>query len=196
MNEADLAMTEAAMSAGNANARFAQDDGLFVVFHLHPELNETKSAEEGRPIYEEQEYITIIIPGDKDNIVDRKVMQQDRERFPRQYMAFKAKEDQPQVGTPLEEWSGVSRSQIEELKFFNVTTVEALAAIPDSQSQKFMGINALKQKALAYIEDTSLAAPFEQLQQENQVLKDEIAVMKDQLAQLTKDDDGKVQKRK
>ena len=196
MEEADLALTQSAMGANSPNARFSQDDGLFVTFHLHPVLNEQKSAEEGRPIYEEQEYITIIIPGDKDNIVDRAVMQQDKERFPRQYMAFQAREDQPQEGTPLQEWPQISKSQIEELKFFSVHTVEGLAAIPDSQSQKFLGIQLLKQKARAYIEDASLAAPFQQLQEENQALQDQMAVMQQTIEELQKTvakDNGEVQ---
>ena len=195
LEEADLSLTQSAMGVNNPNSRFAQDDGLFVTFHLHPVLNDEKSAQEGRPIYEDQEYVTIIIPGDKDNVVDRAVMQQDKDRFPRQYMAFKANAAQPQEGTPLHEWPQISKSQIEELRFFNVHTVEALAAIPDSQAQKFMGINFLKQKARAYMEDTSLAAPFDQLQQENQQLKDQMAVMQQTMEELQSmvKKDGEVQ---
>lgn len=198
LEEADLAMTQNAMGAGQSNARFAQDDGLFVTFHLHPVLNDAKSKEQGRPIYEDKEYITIIIPGDKDNVVDRKVMEQDKMRFPRQYQQFKSYQENPQEGTPLSEWPGIARSQIEELKFFHVHTVEQLAAIPDSQSQKFMGINVLKQKAKAYLQDTSMSAPFTQLQEENEVLTQQIHMMQSQIEELremlkAESSDGSVQ---
>ena len=177
MHEADLAMTNQAM---NNRSRFA-DQGVYAEFHYHPRRNELKTKELGRDIYEDTPYVRIMVPGDKDNIVFRPVRDTDRQRFPRQWQAFQAKEEQVQEGTPIVEWNGVTRSQAEELKSVGVKTVEALIAMPDSVAQGFMGINALKAKAKAYVEDASFSAPIAKLTGENEILRQELESLKARL---------------
>ena len=57
-------------------------------------------------------------------------------------------------------------AKIEENKFFNVHTVEQLAAAPDSLGQKFMGFNGDKQAAQAFIELAKGNAPIEKMNEE------------------------------
>ncbi len=80
--EADLGLTNMAMQTGleAGNPRYIGDDTLLVKFYLHPKLDPGKTAEEGRPIYVEKEYVSIMIPGGRDCTV-RPARQNDRELF-------------------------------------------------------------------------------------------------------------------
>ena len=148
--EADMGVTT--MALGGTNSRYAADDQLFVKFETHPKRNSGKSKEAGRPIFEEVAYVSIMQPGNKDSIILRPATDLDKHRFAEHWRRFEAREDQnPEEGTLLDEWPGVTRSQCEELKFFNVRTVEQLANMSDSNTQNFMGIGYLKQKAQEYI---------------------------------------------
>ena len=161
--EADLGMTQQAMREHN---RHRGDENLYVQFFMHPMQDKAKTLAEGRPIFVDTEYINIMVPGDKGNVVMRSVREDDRQRFPKQYQAFKNDETQVVEGTPLERWNFVTAAQIEELKYFGIRTVENLANVSDTNAQKFMGINLLKQKAQEYIDATAADAPIAQLQDE------------------------------
>jgi len=151
LNEAEHGITDLAMN----NSRFHGDETLLVKFYKHPKENSAKSAEAGRPIFEEVPYIQIMTPGNKDSIVIRPATKMDKQRFAEHYRKFEAREDQEGIeGTLLEEWAGISRSQCEELKYLNIRTVEQLVAVSDANAQNVMGINFLKQKATKYLEDT------------------------------------------
>jgi hypothetical protein len=162
--EADMGLTEQAMQDHN---RYRGDESLYVKFFVAPVHNKVKSLEEGRPIFEDREMIMIAVPGDKSNIIEREVRDQDKQRFARQYRAWKEQHQAEFIeGTPLDRWAQISPSQVEELKHFHVRTVEQLAAMPDSTSQKFMGIQALKAKANQYLELSQEEAPVAKLQAE------------------------------
>jgi hypothetical protein len=149
--EADYGLTEMAHN-GQSN-RFAGDETLLVQFYTRPHLNQTKTTEAGRPIYEDAEYIRILQPGNKDSIIERPARDTDRQRFPKHYQHFKSRQEgEFMSGTPLSEWPGVSRAQVEELKYFNIHTLEQLVGMPDVQAQKIMGVNLLKDRAKKYLE--------------------------------------------
>jgi hypothetical protein len=177
------------------NNRYKDDDKLFVKFSYYPIQNEEKSREEGRPIYEDKELITIMIPGDKDNIIQREARPQDKMRFRRQYEAFKARAADVLVGTPLEKWAYLTQGQVEELKYFNIFTVEQLVGMPDVHAQQFMAINKIRTAAKAYLEATKSEAPIAQLQAKLDEKDSQIAsleeALKEQAAriQALEDDD-------
>jgi len=161
--EADMGVTSMAMDSG-ANNRYQGDEVLLVKFFNHPKLNQTRSAEEGRPIYEEVPYIQIMQPGNKDSIIQRPATARDKDRFVEHYRRFEARSTEEHIeGTLLENWPQVTRSQVEELKFFNVRTVEQLVNMSDSNAQGLMGINLLRQKAQAYLDDADSNAAKQQL---------------------------------
>lgn len=138
------------------------DSLLQVKFYMRSMKNNFQSEKEGRDIYYEEEFITIWTPGNQLNIVDTPVREDHKRRFPIQYAAFKSSQSAPQVvGTPLEEWPAVSRSQAEELKAVKFFTVEQIAQASDQQAQA-LGMNGpmLRQKAAAFLKvakDTALA---------------------------------------
>ena len=176
--EADMGITNMAMDAGSNN-RFQGDETLLVKFFSHPKLNQAKSADEGRPIYEEQPYIQIMQPGNKDSIIQRPATDMDKNRFAEHFRKFQARETEEHIeGTLLENWPQITRSQVEELRFFNVRTVEQLVNMSDSNGQGLMGIGLLKQKAQAYLEDSDANAAKQALadqKAENEELRGLIA---------------------
>ena len=161
--EADFGMTQQAM---REHDRHKGDENLYVSFFMHPMQNKAKTLEEGRPIFVDTEYVRIMVPGDKGNVVMREVREDDRQRFPKQYQAFKNDEAEIVEGTPLDKWNVVSSAQVEELRYFGIRTVENLANVTDTNAQKFMGINLLRNKAREYIEAMASDAPIAQLQEE------------------------------
>jgi len=128
------------------------DERLLVRFFLKPRENPAKSKEAGRPIFEDREYLSIMVPGNKDSIIERPVSELDIRRFPRHYKAFQENREQTVEGTPLSSWPGITRAQVEELKFLNISTVEQLAGIADVHAQNFMGIQRLKTRAKLFME--------------------------------------------
>jgi len=181
MIEADVSMTQ--MAFGQRMGPEG-DTSVYAEFRMHPRRNEQKSKAEGRDIYEDQPYIKIMVPGDKGNIVNRPIREQDKTRFPRQWAAFKNAEEQIQEGTPLHEWAGISRSQVEELKFLNIRTVEALAGMPENHGAQIMGFQGIRAKAKAYLEDSKMMAPIAALTEENQVLRQQLADLQQQVGAL------------
>jgi hypothetical protein len=155
-------------------------DNIIPNFHMKAVKNEFRSQQEGREIWEEAEYVEMIVPGDKNSVVDVKVKDEHRERWPARYEAFKKSKEMPDDGTPLEEWAGVSRSQVMELKSSHVRTVEHLAGLSDSQLAKVcpMGGHILREKAKAFLQQSEEQKPLAEALAQIEALRSEIAAMK------------------
>jgi hypothetical protein len=172
-------------SANLANqARFAMDHKLYVQFYIRPVMNNFRSSEEGRPIYEEQEYIRIIVPGDSKTTVDCPVDDTFRMRFEKQYDKFKKGLAQAVEGTPLEMWPQMTVGLCAELKAMNISTVEQLASLDDGKAQKIMGSHDLRRRAQAFLEASKGEAVNNKMVAELEKRDDEIALLKQQMAQL------------
>lgn len=134
-------------------------------FYMRAVQNNFLTEREGKPVFEDKEYVEIVVPGDRNSLVDRPVNANDKERWPQHYAAFKAQQSVPETGTPLTEWAGVTRSQAEELAIMNVKTVETLAALDDAGLARCvrMGGFKLREKAQRFLEAAAGAAPAEKL---------------------------------
>jgi len=130
------------------------DARLWVKFETRPKQDMEATVKENRPIYVEQEWILIMVPGQQDT-VERPIEYLDKQRFSKQYDHWKSTGKEVVVGTPLELWPGVTRAQVEELKYFKIRSVEDLANLADSSASQFMGMQGLKQKAKAFLEAAS-----------------------------------------
>lgn len=156
-----------------------QDPGdarLWVKFEHRPMQNTEKSTEAGRPIYDEVEWIKIMVPGERDEI-ERPATDMDKARFSKQYLHWKSTGGEAPTGSPLETYPGLTRSQIEEFKFFKIRTVEDLAAAPDVIAVKFQGFHEIKRKAQNYLAVAAGNAPTEKLQAELDKRDAEIATL-------------------
>ncbi len=167
-------------------ARFAMDHKLYVQFYIRPVMNNFRSSEEGRPIYEEQEYIRIIVPGDSKTTVDCPVDDIFRMRFEKQYSKFKKGLEQAVDGTPLEMWPQMTVGLCAELKAMNVSTVEQLASLDDGKAQKIMGSYDLRRKAQAFLDAAQGEAANNKMVAELTKRDDEITLLKNQMAELMK----------
>lgn len=154
--------------------------GVYAKFFFMPCKNEAESAKEGRPVYVEKEYIEIIAAGNSNNIVVRPVSDMDRRRFRVAYAKFKEGDNEQIVGTPLIELPWLSRSQVEELAYQKVRTLEQLAELNDQVCMNIPGMFNLKRKAADWLKKAAEEAPFTKLHEELEALRSELAAMKAQ----------------
>ncbi len=135
---------------------------------------EWKSRQEGRPIFEDRDFVRIIIPGDRRSMAVEPVGEAHKERWPREYEAFRAGREAPLEGTPLSEWpvSLMGPARVQELAYFNLRTVEQLAAVNDAQLQNLgMGSRELRERARTWLEVAEKGAgPIERLISRNEEL--------------------------
>lgn len=171
-------------------ASHGDDKGLYVEFENRAVQIPFLSEREGRPIFEEQAFITIHFPGDKTKRVERPVKMKgddagpsDPERFPRQWQAFKNQEAQSATGTPITEWPPLTKSQAMELKALNILTVEGLAAMPDTACS-WLGSRELRDKAKTWLESVNDHSAEARLQLELKQRDATISAMQVQLDDL------------
>lgn len=164
--------------------RFALDKKLYVQFYLRAVMNNFKSSQEGRPIFDEQDYIRIIVPGDKNTIIDTKVTPEYASRFASQYEKYKRNQSQSVTGTPLEVWPQMTVGQVAELKAMNVHTVEQLAELPDNLAQRIMGSHDLRRRAKTFLDAAAGEAASTKLEAELAQRDNEIELLKSQMVQM------------
>jgi hypothetical protein len=159
----------------------------FVRFFMHPVKNEEKSIEAGRPVYDEREYVEILVPGNDTNRPVLRVTDIERRRYAPQYRAWKASgESSADTGTFLSDVPWLTRAQVEELAYFKIRTLEHLAAVSDAGCQRAPGMLELRRRAQAALESAEKAAPFIKLQAELDNTKAELKLRDDTIEALTK----------
>lgn len=151
-----------------------------------PTCPSTCTKHQGRPVFKMVDFIRIQAPGERDNIPDRPVTKFDRERFAQEYDHWKKTRQNRSEGMPLEAWAGVTKAQVEELRFFHITTVEDLAALSDGNALRFQGIQTLKQKAKDYVAAMQGQAPILKLREEHEADKKRIETLEKALAEQAK----------
>jgi len=164
--------------------RFALDKKLYVQFYVRAVMNSFKSAQEGRPIFDEQDYVRIIVPGDKNTVIDTKVTPEYAHRFADRYEKYRKNQSQAVTGTPLEVWPQMTVGQVAELKAMNVHTVEQLADLSDQLAQKIMGSHDLRRRATIFLEAAAGDAANTKLQAELGQRDNEIELLKAQMLQM------------
>jgi hypothetical protein len=146
------------------------DDKLHVKFYMKPRIDPVESNKQQRPVYKDTPYIEMMMPGEKNVIIREPVWEQHMRRFPQHWAQFQAGVKEQVIGTPLKVAPFLTESQIEELAFFKIRTIEQLADLADS-SMNFMGANELKQAARRFLDKTmsseALMKRIEALEAEN-----------------------------
>ena len=156
------------------------DSNLAVTFYKRSVKQEDESIAAGRPIFKEFDFIRIMVPGDNLSEIDTYANEGHKARFPRHWAHYmnKVGEHQDFIGTPIEQWPLVTRSQAEELRGLKFPTVESVANCSDAQMQRIgmvagMSPHSFREKAKAYLNLASDSA--EVAQRELQALKEENA---------------------
>lgn len=169
--------TPANVNKGNAMAKFYTADVK----------DEAASSAKGRYVGRKVDMVRIIIPGDKHNIVERRVRENDKERWPKAYEAFRRMEDYVPDGTIIDTWPMLSRAQVEDLKYMNIFTVEQIADLPDDKLGSIgLGGRMMRKHAQAFIETSKRGAVPAQLVAENEQLRGQVGLLVQQVAELSK----------
>lgn len=159
---------------------------LGVEFFTKAVENPQKSAKEGRPIFDDREFVRIRFPADnKRELVapahEMHYVSHAREqmtyarRFAASYDAFQNEVEAFVTGTPIALLPGITESRKAELKALNVVTIEQLAGLPDASLRRIgMGARALVEQAQVFLESSQGNAEVEDL-------KRQIAEMRAQL---------------
>ena len=178
------------------------DSILIPTFRNHAVPNDAKSAEAGRPIYDDVEVVDLRRAGSRDFsthpatgfshwTIDPRTGGQIKvtyaERFRHQYQQYKAMAQQTVSGTPLDHAPFMTEGERASMRALNLYTVEQLAAI-DGQELKNLGPGGreLKNQAVEFIEQTKakapettqLAAELEALRARNAVLQEDVDALK------------------
>lgn len=156
---------------------------LQVHFHHFPVKNTRRSAEEGRPVYENQEYVRIFVPKDKDTVIDRAVDDNDRRRFAAKYQAWKALQERPVEGTPLVHWAALDAASMAELNEMKIRTVEQLAGLSDADSER-LRLSAMRQRAKDFLAALAGQAPLEQMRKQIEERDTQLSALRQQVKDL------------
>lgn len=157
-----------------------------VEFFMEPMLSESRSEAAGRQIFVDAECIRVIVPGDARSVVTRRVTNQDKIDYKREYEAFKKGEQIASEGTPLEHWGMINRGMARQLKTVNVFTVEQLANLSDEQLSYtgVLGARVLRKQAAAFLEHAKTGKMSSQLVAENERLTNLVASMQAQMSAM------------
>ena len=161
------------------------DSRLAVQFYKRSMKQDMASEEAGRPIFKEFDFVRIMIPGDNLTEIDTYAQESHKQRFPRQWAHYQNQVagHQDIVGTPLDQWPQVTRSQAEELRGLKFYTVEAIADCSDQQLQRIgmvagMSPHNFRLKAKAFLNLANDSAEVAQRESELQALREENAKIK------------------
>ena len=178
------------------------DARLAVQFYKKSVKQNEASDEAGRPIFKEFDFVRIMIPGDNLTEIDTYAQESHKQRFPRQWAHYQNQvaNHEDIIGTPLEQWPQVTRSQADELRGLKFHTVESIADCSDQQLQRIgmvagMSPYNFRLKAKAFLnlatdsaEVAHREAEMQALRQENDKIKAEtdakLAAMQEQMSAL------------
>ena len=186
-------------------------DGTIYRFFYDTVQNERASNESNRPIFDEVLMVEIITPGQRNSTPKYELKRTwaaesvkalnlpDPIRYSSKYnelrdwvSKYEASEGgRGMAGTPLKEWSRISRSLAATLSASNVFTVEQVANVPDSAIDVLgMGGRELRAQAQEFLGTSSdgalgstLASRNAELERENQRLQAELAQANELLRQ-------------
>jgi hypothetical protein len=145
-----------------------------------------KSAEEGRPVYVERDFVGITNPGSRDEVVRRAEEKAKEDEFIGwAYAKWKKTQEQVTDGTPLETVPFLNKSQVLELKALAIHSLENLALAPDTAMQRMMGLRDLRKKAEAYMSAAKDTAMVTRLQTELSQRDQTIERLQKQMEQMS-----------
>lgn len=172
-------------------AQQEDDKNLIVSFFIDKKLMGAKSEAAGKPIYEDREYVKIMIKGQDKQIVIEEVRPHHKQKYPIAYMLFQQNKPAPVIGTPIEMLPGVGPSMAHHLKGMHIRTVEDVANVTDENTLQAIGAGArdLVRRAKAWLEQTNekslnLQAQLAEKDREAAALKAQIEAFEARFAAL------------
>lgn len=140
------------------------DQSMVVMFYLKPIRNPAKSAESGRPYFDDKIFVRIHPPGERLNIVEREASETDKRRFPMQWAQFNQNAPQTAQGTPIDFLFAANPSVAAALKASGVHTVEQCAQLSAHAIETIgMGAQQWVNEAQRYLEVANKGVKASQL---------------------------------
>jgi hypothetical protein len=183
------------MYAEDWQASQGEQDHCIPSFYPRAVLNKRKTEEEGRSVFDEIDYVKILVPGDNKNQIDRKVRQEDKMRWPAAWDRYQKKRDPEISGTPLKEWAYLNTARAAELESLNIFSMEQLAGLSDDYLPRLgPGARDLVKRAQQFLEGDD--AVIQELRADNQALRDRVSELEGQLETANRELQKRAPKRK
>ena len=152
-----------------------QKDTVIPRFYLRSCQNKELTKKTGSVVFEDVEYVEMRVPGDKLNIVETRVDDNHRKRWPQYYKAFVEKREQRPEGFPLSAWALATPALISTLAAVNCYTVEQLAGMPETSLPRMHGLLKVQQQAREFLQSKEDAQVISQLQHAKSEMEDRLA---------------------
>jgi hypothetical protein len=157
----------------------------FVQFSEEAKQNPGKSEAAGLPIFDSVEMVEISFPGNNLTVISREATADDKQKYAKQYEAFKKNGGTVLDGTPLEAWTAMSKALARTFQAMNIFTVQQLAALDDHGIQRLgMGGRMWTERAKVFLEAAEDNGAVDRIAAENFRLKEQAEAMAKQLAEL------------
>lgn len=170
------------------------DAKVFAEFYNRAMIDGMATKEQGRTITRDVPHVRIIQPGESRlSVYDQPATNDDASRFPRQWAAFKAGQEQSVSGSPLSLLFPQSPATVDNLVRCGIRTVEMLANANDAALQEMgLGARSFQEKAKQYLANAEKGKDFHGLSDKVDLLilqgqadKDRIAALEAALAEAT-----------
>lgn len=147
--------------------KFGDDSQQVVLFYTRSVFNAVKSQQAGSRQYENQNWVKMHPPGEKLNIIDRPVQDNDKIRFPHQWNSFLQNKTQVPEGTPIDLLFPNNPAVADNLKAFGVHTIQQCANLSANALETVgMGATEWKNMAVQYLQSASDGTAFLKLRAE------------------------------
>ena len=174
-----------------AMATHGNDSNLMVEFFVEDVYQEFESEKQGRAIYKSVNKVRIFAPGNKSDIIQHVQMTDEPNkpahptRFPRQWQAFLAQQEQVPDGTPLEMCKFIPSHRVKELKAMHIHTAEMLGSMSDMAIQVLgMDGRRLRDLCKAFVSEDKGTAELSAALAREAAMKADLDAMKQQMAEL------------
>lgn len=170
-----------AMVVGDEDEKAAQRLGTR--FFELPVLDPVETEKEGCPKFKPAEFVEIFIPGDRLNVPIKPVDDEIKRIYRSQYKRWLENKSGEQInGMPLKELPGMTASEIAEMNYHKIFSVEDLANASEESMTRITGLRAKSVRAQDYLAQAKGAKAGAAMQAELAKRDMEIANMKAQLA--------------
>lgn len=166
----------------HGQVRFGNDKHTMGLFFTKSVLNPIKSRDAGRPIHENVTYIKIQQPGERLNVVERPVQDNDKRRWPESWAAYLQGKTQVPDGTPVEMLFPNHPAIADNLKGLSIFTIEQLASLGGNAIDNIgMGGQEWVNKAKRYLDSADKGKEFNKMSRELEESKAQNRVFAEQL---------------
>ncbi len=161
------------------------DTSMVVLFFNKAVHNPLKSKEAGCPQYDDVTFVRIHPPGERLNIVERKVQDSDKRRWPVQWHQFIDQREQIPEGTPVDLLYPEYPSVAAMLRASGVHTVQQLSELSANAIETIgMGAQRYVNEAKAYLDKAEKGVGAAQLRQMEEAHEREVASLRKEIDML------------